>query len=73
MVPELRGHHLPQAGLRPPVVVIVDVVADLRDYVVEGLASPKDEIQLRGCGSFEEARAAVISQPASENGLGSAA
>ena len=26
-----------------------------------------------GCGSFEEARAAVIGQPASENGLGSVA
>ena len=48
IVPEFRGRHLPQAGLRPPVVVIVDVVGDLRGPAAEGLTSPKAHLVLRG-------------------------
>ena len=36
--PEFHGRHLPQPGLRPPVVVIVDVVPDLGDDVLADYA-----------------------------------
>ena len=72
IVPEFHGRHLLQAGLRPPVVVIVDVVADLRDHVGEGPASPKAQLVLRVA---EEAlhRGVVPAIPPPRHGLADAA
>ena len=45
--PEFHGRHLPQAGLRPPVVVVVDIVGDFRDDFAERRAPSQMQLVLR--------------------------
>ena len=66
--PEFGGRHLPQPGLGPPVVVVVDIVGDFREDFAECRAPPQVELVLRVA---EEAlhRGVVPAVPPPRHGL----